>query len=136
MANRRDFIRVSALATSGIVFAGSSQMIAGLDFDTLQKEFAPMLIKKRVRSGMFPQRILGSFDYLSLKPGDLLVLYISEYDMISCTGLNISPASVKISIHSAWVFCRNTLSKIAVSSSLFSLLCSSSTNLGSSTSAF
>ena len=72
----------------GIVFAGSSQMLHGFDFEVIQKAVAPLVVKRRTVAGMFPHRILGSWDALDIGSEDIVVLYLSEYDFRSMTGLD------------------------------------------------
>ncbi len=74
----------------GLVVAGTSQMIWGVDYELLQRLLPEYQVKRRAIAAMIPMRICVAQQYLSLQEGDTLALYLSEYDMTTFADLDVS----------------------------------------------
>lgn len=71
-----------------IIFAGTSQLIRGINYDMLQRALPHVRICPRSVAGMVPFRMLSAMDYLSIRPGDTVVLYLSEFDLGGVEGFD------------------------------------------------
>lgn len=66
----------------GIVLAGSSQMIFGVDEQLLRERLAPTPVVRRAIAGMWPQSMLAMWKWFSFRPGDVCVQVRSAFDFL------------------------------------------------------
>lgn len=65
-----------------LVVAGSSQVLHGLDFDALRAAFPGRSVLRRATAGMDQLKACSVQERMSARPGDTLVLVVSELDVI------------------------------------------------------
>jgi hypothetical protein len=66
----------------GIVLAGSSQMVFGVDEHLLGKMLAPKPVLRREIAGMWSQSMLAMWGYFPFRRGDVCVQVRSEFDFL------------------------------------------------------
>ena len=69
-----------------VIFAGTSQLILGINYDAAQRELPQCKICKRSVAGMVPLRMCSAQNYLSVRSNDVVVLYLSEFDLSGLDG--------------------------------------------------
>ncbi len=65
-----------------VTFAGSSQLVFGIDYDVVRSALPDAEVRRRAIAGMFPMRIYSVWPLLDVGKGDTLVLYLSDFDMM------------------------------------------------------
>ncbi|HMP74750.1 MAG TPA: hypothetical protein PKE12_00495 [Kiritimatiellia bacterium] len=65
----------------GLLVAGSSQLLHGLDLPELQRGLPERQVLRRSLAGLDPLKVCGALGYLTARPGDLLLLYVGEMDI-------------------------------------------------------
>ncbi len=86
-------LRVDALSDrsvaheSGVVFAGTSQLMIGIDYDRLRRELPETVVRRRSMAGMAPLRMVMARPWLGIGQNDLVVLYLSSFDMTGVGGI-------------------------------------------------
>lgn len=71
------------------IFAGSSQLLRGIDYDQMASLLDGAEVRRRCLAGMDPLKALAARDLFGVRRGDLLVLYVSEFDVGSNPDLNL-----------------------------------------------
>lgn len=70
-----------------LIFAGTSQLIRGIDYVAMQRALPDCKVCPRSVAGMVPFRMVSAQDYLSVRRGDVVVMYLSEFDLGGVEGL-------------------------------------------------
>lgn len=71
----------------GLVFAGTSQLMLGIDYDDLRHRLPGTDVRRRSLAGMAPLRMAMAWPWLGVGPGDTVVMYLSAFDMTGVAGI-------------------------------------------------
>lgn len=63
-----------------VILVGSSQVLNGVDVGLLRELLKPMPVIRRAVFGMTPLKALSMQAYMPFRPGDVCVMYLSEFD--------------------------------------------------------
>lgn len=82
-----------------IITIGTSQIIVGLNCDQLRKDFPAYSVCRRGIAGMVPLRMAAALDSFPVRSNDVVVMYLSDLDLIAIDRFNADWMRPVISPH-------------------------------------
>jgi hypothetical protein len=73
-----------------LIAVGTSLIYNGIDYDLLQQELPDFKVCRRAMAGMFPLRMLAAQNYLSIRSDDVVVFFLTDFDLGETIGLDPS----------------------------------------------